>query len=109
MFHLVNEYSDSYLWTRVPYKGSIPFHVNTVVTNGVISISHQNKPCAEGQERKQMNNLKRLIRWLEEIQQNKEPKIPYNLHDLVKALIDTMGTEEAITRLKQLDKMTEPE
>ena len=50
-------------------------------------------------------NLERLIYWLEQIKDEKEPKIPYNLHKLVRCLCNNMGTEEAILRLKQLNKM----
>jgi len=56
-----------------------------------------------------MNNLERLIKWLEQIQAGEEPSIPYNLHGLVRLFHDNMGTDEAITRLKQLNAMKEDE
>lgn len=51
-----------------------------------------------------LNNLQRLISWLEDIQNGKEPEIPYNLHALIRCLHDGLGTHEAIKMLKQLDR-----
>lgn len=49
-----------------------------------------------------MNGLDNLINWLEEIQDGKEPKIPYNFHKLVHLFHDNWGTEQAIKVLKSL-------
>ena len=54
-----------------------------------------------------MNNLERLINWLKEIQQGKDPLVPYNLHCLVRLFHDNMGTTEAIERLEELNRMKE--
>ena len=49
-----------------------------------------------------MNNLQTLIDWLKEIQEGKEPSIPFNFHKLIRCLIDKFGIVEAIFRLEQL-------
>lgn len=56
-----------------------------------------------------MNSTQRLIRWLKDIQAGDEPAIPYNLHELVHVLHNSLGTNKAIKLLEQLDQMKDEE
>ena len=56
-----------------------------------------------------MNNLQTLIDWLKEIQEGKEPSIPFNFHKLIRVLLDEFGAVEAIYRLEQLRDWKKPE
>jgi len=51
--------------------------------------------------------LQQLITWLEEIQVDKEPQIPFNLHKLVRLFHENLGPEESIKLLKQLQNYSE--
>lgn len=43
-----------------------------------------------------------LIKWLSEIQEGKEPLIPYNFHELVRLFHDNLGTDESVRILTSL-------
>jgi len=55
------------------------------------------------------DNLLKLIKWFREIQGGGQPKIPYNLHRLVRALHDNLGTNDTLDLLESLYTMKDDE
>lgn len=56
-----------------------------------------------------MDKLELLISWMEAVNRDESPSIPFNLHPLVRALNAELGPEEAIKLLKQLQAYKDKE
>lgn len=54
-----------------------------------------------------MNGLQCLIKWLKQVQEEGEPKIPYTYHDLIHLFHDNWGLNKSIEVLEKLDKYSE--
>ena len=51
-----------------------------------------------------MDPINILISWFKEMQDGKQPMIPYNLHELVRLFHSHVGTTDAIELLEALKK-----
>jgi hypothetical protein len=56
-----------------------------------------------------MDKIELLISWLEAIDKDESPSIPFNLHPLVRALSQELGPEIAVKLLKQLQAYKDTE